>query len=94
MLCVELKEWDGGGREAQGKGGVCIHRADSLCSIAETNTTLKRDCTPINRNYWHLEAGVRGKGCYWSRNRLSGPDVQHGDYSYMKVLFTWDLLQE
>ena len=40
VLCVELKEWDRIGREAREEGGIFIHRADSLCSTAETNTTL------------------------------------------------------
>ena len=29
-----------GGREAQGTGHVCLHRADSRCCLAETNTVL------------------------------------------------------
>ena len=41
MLCDDLDGSDGavGGKEAQEGGGVCIHRADSCCCIAETNTT-------------------------------------------------------
>ena len=30
-------------------GDVCIHIADSLCCIAETNTTLENDYTPIKK---------------------------------------------
>jgi len=30
----------GHGREAQERGDICLHRADSLCCTAETNTTL------------------------------------------------------
>ena len=44
MLCDDLEEWDGDGgeREAQEGGGICIYiiMADSCCSTAETNTTL------------------------------------------------------
>ena len=30
-------------------GDVCIHIADSLCCISETNTTLENDYTPIKK---------------------------------------------
>ena len=42
MLCGDLDGRDGGcdGREAEEGGDICIHRADSLCCTAETNTTL------------------------------------------------------
>ena len=33
-----MNGWDG--REAQEGGDICIHIADLLCCIAETNTTL------------------------------------------------------
>ena len=35
-----LKGWDGGGREAQEGGDICVHIADSWCGTAETNTVL------------------------------------------------------
>ena len=35
------------GREVQGGGDICIHKADSLCCTAETNTTLSSNYTPI-----------------------------------------------
>ena len=42
MLCGDLDGWDGeGGRkEVQEGGDICIHVADSLHCTAETNTTL------------------------------------------------------
>ena len=41
MLCDDLEGWDReGGREMQEGGDICIRIADSLCCIAETNTTL------------------------------------------------------
>ena len=40
MLCDDLDGWDGGGREAQEGGDICIHIADSLHCVAEINTTL------------------------------------------------------
>ena len=40
MLCDDLEGWDGGGREAQEGGDICIRIANSLFSTAETNTTL------------------------------------------------------
>ena len=40
-LCsVMAQRLDGGGREAQDGGGICIFIADSLCYMAEMNTTL------------------------------------------------------
>ena len=47
----DLEGWDGrgrGAREAPVGGDVCIHRADSLCCTAETNT-LQCDYTPIKK---------------------------------------------
>ena len=35
VICGDLN-----GKEIQGRGDVCIHADDSLCCIAETNTTL------------------------------------------------------
>ena len=44
MLCDHLEGWDReGGRDTQeggDMGNICIHRADSLCFKAETNTML------------------------------------------------------
>ena len=49
MLCDDLEEWDGG-REVQEGGDMCTHIADGLRCIAETNTTLKSNYTPIKTN--------------------------------------------
>ena len=38
MLYDDLGEW--GGKEVQEGGVICIHIVDSLCCIAENNTTL------------------------------------------------------
>ena len=35
---------DGGGREVQERGDICIHIADSCCCMAETNNTVKQLC--------------------------------------------------
>ena len=41
VLCDDLEGWDeGGGREEQEGGGICIHISDSHCCTAETNITL------------------------------------------------------
>ena len=46
MLRDDLEGWDGGavggsgGREGWEGGGICIHRADSICCTAETAITL------------------------------------------------------
>ena len=41
MLSDNLEGWDRGARrEVQEAGSMCIHRADSLCCTAETNTAL------------------------------------------------------
>ena len=48
MLCDDLEGWDGGcGRETQEGGDKCILIADSCYCTAETNTTLKNNCSPI-----------------------------------------------
>ena len=39
--CVKLN-----GKAVQGRGDIRIHVADSLCSTAETNTTLQNNYTP------------------------------------------------
>ena len=36
----ELERWDGGQREVQDGGDICLHTADALCCTAENNTTL------------------------------------------------------
>ena len=41
------------GRKVQGGGDICIHMADSLCCIAETNTTLNSSYTPIQNKRIH-----------------------------------------
>ena len=40
MPCDDLEEWDGGKKEAQEGGDLCVHIADSRCGTPETNTTL------------------------------------------------------
>ena len=39
VLCAVLEEWDGGKKEAQDGGDLCVHIADSRCTPG-TNTTL------------------------------------------------------
>ena len=39
MLCDDLEGWEGG-LKGRGYGDKCIHKADSTCCTAETNTTL------------------------------------------------------
>ena len=38
-LCINLERWDGegGGREVQEGGNICIPMADSCCSLTENN---------------------------------------------------------
>lgn len=38
--CFKESNKEGGGREAQEKGGKCINIADTQCCTAETNMTL------------------------------------------------------
>ena len=38
------------GKEAQKGVDVCICVADSFCCIAESNTTLQSNCTPLKIN--------------------------------------------
>ena len=40
MLCDDLGEIGANGREVQEGGGICVHTADSLCYVAETNAML------------------------------------------------------
>ena len=35
-----LERWDGGQREVQDEGDICLHTADALCCTAENITTL------------------------------------------------------
>ena len=35
------------GKETQGRGDTCVHVGDSLCRMAEANTTLESNCAPI-----------------------------------------------
>ena len=53
MLCRDLEEWngEGGGRELQEGGDICVHMADSCCHRAETNTTLQSYCPPIKNKF-------------------------------------------
>ena len=45
----------GCGRQAQEEGDICILTADSLYSIAETNTILQSNYTPIKKKSWQVE---------------------------------------
>jgi len=49
VLCDNLEGWDGvgSGREVEEKGNICIAMADSCLCMAETNTTLESNYTPI-----------------------------------------------
>ena len=38
------------GKEIQKRGDLFIHVVDSLCCMAETNTTLQRNYTPTKIN--------------------------------------------
>ena len=40
----------GGGREVKEEGDICIYVADSLHCMAETNTTLESNYTPISKS--------------------------------------------
>ena len=40
VLCGDLEGWDGGGREVQEGGDICILIADLHCCSAKTNTIL------------------------------------------------------
>ena len=39
-------------RETTEAGDICIHKADSLCYTAETNTTSQSNYIPINLNIY------------------------------------------
>lgn len=48
MFCDDLDgRHGGGGREVRKGGDICMHLADLLHSIAETNATLKSNYIPI-----------------------------------------------
>ena len=49
VLCDNLDGWDGvgDGREVQEGGDICTPMADSCCSMAETNTILESNYSPI-----------------------------------------------
>ena len=40
LLCDDPEGCDGGGREVQDRWNACMHTADLLCRIAETNTAF------------------------------------------------------
>ena len=40
ILCDDLAMWDGGGREGQEGGNVCMLMTDPHCCMAENSTTL------------------------------------------------------
>ena len=42
QLCISLEGWDeeGGGREVQKGGDICVTMAGSCCCMAETHTKL------------------------------------------------------
>ena len=47
MFCDDLRGEMGDGKEAQEGGDMCMYIANSLCCIAETNTILQSNYTPI-----------------------------------------------
>ena len=47
MLFEDIEGWDGVGKEAQDRGDIYIHIADSCCHMAETNTTFLSNYPPI-----------------------------------------------
>ena len=38
--------WEWGKREVQDEKNIRVHKADSLCSTEETNTTMENNYTP------------------------------------------------
>ena len=46
VFCDDLERWDGGRRELQEGGDICVHIADSLCCITVTNTMWYSNDTP------------------------------------------------
>ena len=47
VFCGDLDGCEGGGKEVQEGGDICVHTADSLCCTAEINTTLQINYTPV-----------------------------------------------
>ena len=45
MLCNELEGWDVGGREAQERGDICVHIADSLSALVQQK--LMQHCKAV-----------------------------------------------
>ena len=45
MLCNDLEGWDVGGREAQERGDICVHIADSLFALVQQK--LMQHCKAI-----------------------------------------------
>lgn len=44
--------WGGGGMRPEG-GNICVHIADGRCCIAEINTTLYSNYSPIKNEKFH-----------------------------------------
>ena len=64
MLRNDLEEWngEGGKREVQEGGDICVRVADSCCCMAETNTTMQSYCPPIkNKFFKKLQGFMKGK---------------------------------
>ena len=53
MFCDDLEGWDGvgGGREVQEGGDICDLMADSRHCMAEANTILESNYSPINNKF-------------------------------------------
>ena len=49
VFCDDLEWWDGGRRELQEGGDICVGMVDSLPCTAVTNTTLYSNYTPIKK---------------------------------------------
>ena len=45
MLCDDLEGWDAGAREAQERGDICVHIADSLSALVQQK--LMQHCKAI-----------------------------------------------
>ena len=53
MFCDNLEGWDGVGGEGdiQERKDICILMADSCFCVAETNTTLESNYTPVKNKF-------------------------------------------
>ena len=53
VFCDDLEGWDGvgGGREVQEGGDICDLMADSRHCMAEANTILESNYSPINNKF-------------------------------------------